>query len=546
MLKRGDFAAGLSCPRLESRRSVPYPRTATAGNAVAPSPLSSNDVNQFIREGDHERDFVEFQAAKAEDEQRPIASYLQPHDPTATVDVCIAGCGPAGLALSADLAERGLSVCVVGPESKFTNNYGVWVDEFRSLSLEHMLDYTWERTLCYFGNQEKTLERAYGRVDRSALRHHLLSRCSAAGVTHAKALVTDIDADPHAAVAAVHTSATPPISARLATLAGGAVSAKFLSFESGAPPVAAQTAYGIQARVRNYEDVYDPEAMLFMDYRRLHSGLWQNAGRILFGRGADGAAADSPKHPNWNASHGTAGEAPSFLYAMPLRNGEVFLEETCLVARPTLPFSVLKQRLERRCRAMGIEIVEVLDEEYSYIPVGGPMPRGDQAVTAFGAAANLVHPATGYSIVRMLTESPLLAAAITETLARERPLGESAAAVWEALWPMEKRRQASFHVFGMELLATLEVQSIHDFFDCFFSLPDFYWRGFLASRLSSVQLLAFAMLTFTTCSMRIRALLMKHLFTNQSGAYMIDAYTRELRNRGDSASRRGGDAAGKP
>eukprot|EP00892_Ulva_mutabilis_P007592 jgi/Ulvmu1/5204/UM212_0003.1 len=130
-----------------------------------------------------------------------------------------------------------------------------------------MLDYTWERTLCYFGNQEKTLERAYGRVDRSALRHHLLSRCSAAGVTHAKALVTDIDADPHAAVAAVHTSATPPISARLATLAGGAVSAKFLSFESGAPPVAAQTA-----------------------------------------------------------------------------NGEVFLEETCLVARPTLPFSVLKQR----------------------------------------------------------------------------------------------------------------------------------------------------------------------------------------------------------
>ena len=45
-------------------------------------------------------------------------------------------------------------------------------------------------------------------------------------------------------VATVHTSATPPISARLATLAGGAVSAKFLSFESGAPPVAAQTAYG--------------------------------------------------------------------------------------------------------------------------------------------------------------------------------------------------------------------------------------------------------------------------------------------------------------
>lgn len=206
---------------------------------------------------------------------------------------------------------------------------------------------------------QKTLERAYGRVDRSALRHHLLTRCAAAGVTYVKALVTDIDADPAAAAATVHTSATPPITARLATLAGGAVSAKFLSFESGAPPVAAQTAYGVLARVRNYEDVYNPEAMLFMDYRRLHSGMWDNAGRALFGRSADARAATAPQHPNWNASYGTTGEAPSFLYAMPLGDGQVFLEETCLVARPTLPFSALKQRLERRCRAMGIEIEEV-------------------------------------------------------------------------------------------------------------------------------------------------------------------------------------------
>lgn len=70
------------------------------------------------------------------------------------MDVCVVGCGPAGLALSADLAHRGLSVCIVGPESKFTNNYGVWVDEFRSLGLEHLLDHTWERTLCYFAETE--------------------------------------------------------------------------------------------------------------------------------------------------------------------------------------------------------------------------------------------------------------------------------------------------------------------------------------------------------------------------------------------------------
>lgn len=47
---------------------------------------------------------------------------------------------------------------------------------------------------------------------------------------------------------------------------------------------------------------------------------------------------------------------PSFLYAMPVDRGRVFLEETCLVAKPALPFAVLKRRLERRLAAMGIKV----------------------------------------------------------------------------------------------------------------------------------------------------------------------------------------------
>lgn len=48
---------------------------------------------------------------------------------------------------------------------------------------------------------------------------------------------------------------------------------------------------------------------------------------------------------------------PSFLYAMPVDGGRrVFLEETCLVAKPALPFAVLKRRLERRLQAMGIKV----------------------------------------------------------------------------------------------------------------------------------------------------------------------------------------------
>jgi lycopene epsilon-cyclase len=54
---------------------------------------------------------------------------------------------------------------------------------------------------------------------------------------------------------------------------------------------------------------------------------------------------------------GTEAEVPSFLYAMPVDGGRrVFLEETCLVAKPALPFAVLKRRLERRLDAMGIKV----------------------------------------------------------------------------------------------------------------------------------------------------------------------------------------------
>ena len=99
------------------------------------------------------------QAAKAESDQKDVAEYLalRPRDATDAVDVCIVGCGPAGLALAAEVAARGRSVCLVGPESKFTNNYGVWLDEFKALNLEHLLDHVWDESICYFKESEVRL-----------------------------------------------------------------------------------------------------------------------------------------------------------------------------------------------------------------------------------------------------------------------------------------------------------------------------------------------------------------------------------------------------
>ena len=85
----------------------------------------------------------------------------------------------------------------------------------------------------------------------------------------------------------------------------------------------------------------------------------------------------------------------------------------------------------------------MIEEEWSYIPVGGPLPLASQTVTAFGAAANLVHPATGYSIARSLREAPDLAVAMAAILKRQLPVRETAEAVWDSLWPAEKRRQVS-------------------------------------------------------------------------------------------------------
>lgn len=45
------------------------------------------------------------------------------------------GCGPAGLSLAAESAKLGLNVGLVGPDLPFTNNYGVWEDEFKGLDL---------------------------------------------------------------------------------------------------------------------------------------------------------------------------------------------------------------------------------------------------------------------------------------------------------------------------------------------------------------------------------------------------------------------------
>ena len=55
------------------------------------------------------------QAHKEDAQQSLIADYLLPYTPSRRVaDVCIVGCGPAGLALAGELATQGIDVALVG------------------------------------------------------------------------------------------------------------------------------------------------------------------------------------------------------------------------------------------------------------------------------------------------------------------------------------------------------------------------------------------------------------------------------------------------
>ena len=79
-------------------------------------------------------------------------------------------------------------------------------------------------------------------------------------------------------------------------------------------------------------------------------------------------------------------------------------------------------------------------------------------------------------------------------------------------------------MFGMELLASLDLAATNDFFRAFFRLPDPLWRGFLASTLGSGRLVVFALATFVLAPLGIKAALARHLVTNPAGAYLIRHY----------------------
>jgi lycopene beta-cyclase len=203
---------------------------------------------------------------------------------------------------------------------------------------------------------------------------------------------------------------------------------------------------------------YDKKAMTLFDYRTDHYDT-------------------EPE-----AAQQKVAKAPTFMYAMPLENNQVFFEETSLVARPAISFQECKDRCMQRLAYQGIKVTKLYEEEFCYIPMGGALPARDQRILALGGAAVMVHPSTGYHLCRCLMGASDVANVILRELGSEKQLNldRTAAAAYHALWSPSNVRQRNFAIFGGEFLMKQNVAGLRGFFDGFFRLPLPLWAGFLA------------------------------------------------------------------
>ena len=366
-------------------------------------------------------------------------------------DILIVGAGPAGLALTAALAQQApaLDVGLVGPEhpARWPNTYGAWLDELDAVGLADCIEQRWsEPTVELTHDRRHRLDRTYALLDNARLRASLRRRSQAG----------DVDEIDGVATSWSHGSADV---LRVHGRDGTSWRAKLVVDATGHQPSLIQTNLqdaGYQRAVGLVADVSgnplpDDCAMTLMDYRT-------------------------------DSLEGGPDRTPTFLYGMHLDGDRYFLEETSLVARPPVEFELLTGRLERRLAARGVTIEQVIERERVSFPMGQPLPDLDQPVVGFGAAAGMVHPATGYMVGRMLGHAGRVARAAETALHNAGSATERAETVWRAVWPPDLRRTRHLLSFGMETLLSLEAETLRDFFDAFFELDRTDWSDYMSGQ----------------------------------------------------------------
>ena len=388
-------------------------------------------------------------------------------------DALVIGAGPAGMIIAAALAERGVKVggLTASPLGQvWPNTYGIWRDELEALGLTELLGHCWENCISYFGKGEVNHGRAYGLFDKVKLQNHLLAKCETRGVEWQQGKATHIEHDRERSI--VTTAAGETIRTRVVIDASGHDPMFIQRPHQGA--VAFQTAYGLVGHFS--APPVEPQQFVLQDFRSEYLSATERAN-----------------------------EPPTFLYGMDFGDDVYFVEETSLAMAPPVSFDLLERRLHQRLAARGVQVTAVHEVERCIFPMTLPLPDLHQPVVAFGGAASMVHPASGYMVGALLRRAPGLAAAIATTLqdAQAEPAAIAREA-WQELWNRDRLRKYYLYRFGLEKLMRFDEVLLKQHFDTFFSLPRSQWSGFLADSLSAPELVAVMMRLFAIAPNSLR------------------------------------------
>ncbi len=340
-------------------------------------------------------------------------------------DVVVVGDGPAGSSLAQALHRRDVDVVLAGPDLGWPATYGTWADDVEAIDMLRGVD-VWEHRVdsiaARFGRL-RTIARPYGVISNPRLRAALRS-----GLTHEVVAIESPDS----------------------------VRARLVVDATGWPSKLGSTAV-------------TPDAV-----------AWQSAFGVVVRRPPDGSLG-APMLMDYSPTSEAEGDhidAASFAYALPVADGWL-VEETVLASSPIVEPERLVARLESRLGG-ALDGLDVVRTETVRIPMGAPIPTDlPDRVVAYGAAAGMIHPATGYSITSSLASAGGVADAIRGALDDGADADMLARAARESVWPVPARRTRSLHDYGLDVLTDADPVRLRSFFDTFFDLPRERWAAYL-------------------------------------------------------------------
>ncbi|GLZ36999.1 lycopene cyclase family protein [Actinokineospora sp. NBRC 105648] len=342
------------------------------------------------------------------------------------MDVVVIGAGPAGWAVADACARAGLATTVVAPDpyAPWPATYGLWADQCAALPAGASAIHA---TAVHAAGRE--VRRGYAVLDNASV----LAAYATGPATAVADLVVGAGFGPRGAT--VELASGRRLACAVVIDACG--QSRVASGGPAAGPRIEQTAYGMVLRPEDAARLVRPGTAVFMDWA-------------------------SP---------------PTFLYAVPLPGDRVLVEETSLAARPGMSWARLAERLAER---LGEPVVPLAVERVRFAVDLRATPRLHRGSVPFGAAAGMVHPATGYSVGDSLATAP----AVARALADAWPRGPRAAADAgrAAVWSPAARTVHQMRLRGLHALLALPPEHLPEFFGAFFDLPDEQQHAYLSGR----------------------------------------------------------------